>query len=118
MAISLLADVGNLTQFHFKAKLLIKNDLSKSFSGPFEIGFSDIRDPSIRSLEFPKLLTSDWSENSNDHFYGGKHGDILFLDLDWLSSIKNKATSFLRIFDFKLIVQSEEVLEMAKMILS
>ena len=99
-----------------KPEFYIMNDLSDCFDGPFKLEIGDIKNPSIYNLKFPKILTTAFSDNSSEIFCFPTQKETLFIDLDWLNSIKDRSLSFLNIFRFKMIMDTENVAEVRRMI--
>ena len=116
LAVSLVAEIGCLRQLRLKPEIFIQNNLSDSFDGPYKLEIGDVRNPLFHSLKFPKILTADYSDDSREVFCFPNEKETLYLDLDWLNSIKDRSLSFLNIFKFKIEMDSDNVSELRRMI--
>ena len=91
-----------------KPQFYIKNHITNTFEGPFSVIFSDLRDPRLFSLDFPQILCSSWTNDDQKMFINPKYLGSFF-DYDWIISMKNPSSSFLKILEFQIVFDFDEV---------
>ena len=113
MSVNLIAEIGCLPLLRLKPKFYLKNLLEDCYEGPHILPLSDCKDSSLYNFKFPKILTSEWSDD-NKNIFKSKQG--LLIDLEYLDTMKNRSDSFLKIFQFKIVIDAEEIQEISQMI--